>query len=62
MNNYGTLRVKYIIWNQRIWNRERGEVPTAWTNWRLMEDRGDPTANHRSVSLHVAVLEHHLSD
>ncbi|MCJ1363809.1 hypothetical protein MMC16_002918 [Acarospora aff. strigata] len=47
MNHAGSLRVKYIIWSQRIWNVERGEAPTAWTNWRLMEDRGDPTANHR---------------
>ncbi|KAI9864248.1 MAG: hypothetical protein M1830_006135, partial [Pleopsidium flavum] len=47
MNNAASLRVKYIIWSQRIWNVERGEAPTAWTNWRQMEDRFDPTANHR---------------
>lgn len=33
--------VTYVIWRQHIWSRARnGE------GWRLMEDRGDPTANH----------------
>lgn len=47
MNNHAALNVKYIIWTQKIWNSN--EAPKSWTNWRGMEDRGDPTANHRYV-------------
>jgi murein DD-endopeptidase MepM/ murein hydrolase activator NlpD len=35
------LGVQYIIWRQHIWNVER-----ASEGWRLMADRGNPTANH----------------
>lgn len=34
----GQFNVKYLIWQQRYWAPGEG--------WRLMEDRGSPTANH----------------
>ncbi|OJD20672.1 hypothetical protein ACJ73_07992 [Blastomyces percursus] len=43
----GTLNVMYVIWRQKIWNPSNGEAPTAWENWRDMEDRGSVTANHQ---------------
>ncbi|KAK2765075.1 hypothetical protein FQN54_008774 [Arachnomyces sp. PD_36] len=46
MDNYVDLNVMYIIWGQKIWNPSSGEEPTAWENWRDMEDRGSVTANH----------------
>lgn len=38
--NYRRLRVKYIIWRQRIWN------PGICKCWRPMGDRGSITQNH----------------
>ena len=35
------LGVSYVIWAQHIWN-----VTRASEGWRLMPDRGSPTANH----------------
>lgn len=40
--NARRLGVKYVIWNQRIWSVER-----SGEGWRLMEDRGSATANHK---------------
>jgi hypothetical protein len=40
MANAARLGIKYIIWKQRIWNRDKG------LSWKPMEDRGNPTANH----------------
>ncbi|EPS42949.1 hypothetical protein H072_3079 [Dactylellina haptotyla CBS 200.50] len=34
MRNYSSLKVKYIIWNGKIWNRERKETPKPWSQWR----------------------------
>ncbi|KAI9764042.1 MAG: hypothetical protein M1840_008918 [Geoglossum simile] len=45
MNHHVDLQVKYVIWGQRIWNIEN-EGPRPWAQWRPMEDRGNPTANH----------------
>lgn len=39
--NWKRLNIKYIIWNQHIWNPSR-----AKEGWRLMEDRGGDTNNH----------------
>lgn len=33
--------VRYVIWQQRIWNLSAGD-----TGWQPMEDRGSPTQNH----------------
>ncbi|UVI34842.1 ligand-binding protein SH3 [Brevibacterium spongiae] len=38
IKNQGSLNVKYVIWQQRIWMPGQG--------WKSMEDRGDATANH----------------
>ncbi|MCF2587671.1 ligand-binding protein SH3 [Brevibacterium sp. UCMA 11752] len=38
IQNSGALNVKYVIWEQRIWNPGSG--------WSSMEDRGSPTDNH----------------
>ncbi|KAK3295266.1 peptidase M24, structural domain-containing protein [Chaetomium fimeti] len=45
MNNRSTLKLKYVIWGQRIWNPSVDGVK-PWTKWRAMEDRGDITQNH----------------
>lgn len=47
MNNHQRLGVKYVIWGQRIWNVERDGAPRPWSQWRMMEDRGSVTENHR---------------
>lgn len=39
--NAGRLGVTYVIWHQHIWS-----VARSSEGWRLMEDRGSPTANH----------------
>ena len=40
-DNAARYNIQYIIWQQRIWNVDR-----ANEGWRLMPDRGSPTANH----------------
>lgn len=40
-NNVGKYGVKYIIWKQQIWSKDR-----AGEGWRNMPDRGSVTANH----------------
>ena len=45
-SHVGEFNVKYIIWQQRYW--EPGG------SWKLMEDRGSPTANHMD-HVHVTV-------
>ncbi|KAF2752205.1 D-alanyl-D-alanine carboxypeptidase [Sporormia fimetaria CBS 119925] len=45
MNNQASLKVKYIIWGQRIWNPSQDAVK-AWSSWRTMEDRGNVRENH----------------
>ncbi|MXQ65630.1 transglycosylase SLT domain-containing protein [Actinomadura rayongensis] len=47
--NYQRLQVKYVIWQQRIWN------PSICKCWRHMEDRGSITQNHFD-HVHVSVL------
>ena len=44
--NAGSLNIKYVIWQQRIW------MPGG--SWKPMEDRGDPTQNHFD-HVHVSV-------
>jgi hypothetical protein len=45
MNNRGSLKLKYVIWGQRIWNPSQDAVK-PWSSWRVMEDRGSVTQNH----------------
>lgn len=44
--NAGSLNIKYVIWEQRIWN--------PGSTWKYMEDRGSTTANHYD-HVHVSV-------
>lgn len=46
--NQAELGIDYLIWRQRIWR------PATSPDWRHMEDRGDPTANHFD-HVHVSV-------
>lgn len=43
------LGLSYVIWQQHIWNSAR-----AGDGWRLMADRGSPTANHMD-HVHVSL-------
>lgn len=47
--NAARLHVLYIIWRQHVWSPAR-----AAEGWRLMNDRGSPTANHMD-HVHVSV-------
>lgn len=44
--NAGSLNIKYLIWEQRIWR--------PGSSWSYMEDRGSTTANHYD-HVHVSV-------
>ncbi|KAF8416644.1 hypothetical protein EV426DRAFT_415498 [Tirmania nivea] len=46
MNNHSSLKVKYVIWGQKIWDVRSDKNPKPWTSWKQMEDRGSITANH----------------
>lgn len=45
MNNHASLRVKYVMWGQRIWNAGF-ESPKAWEQWRPQGPASGLTANH----------------
>lgn len=47
--NAGRLGIKYIIYDQKIWNPDR-----AAEGWRPMENRGSITANHKD-HVHISV-------
>src|SRR5215211_5731151 len=47
--NARSFGIKYVIWNQRIWNIERDAE-----GWRYMADRGSVTANHKD-HVHISV-------
>jgi uncharacterized protein YgiM (DUF1202 family) len=47
--NARSLGIKYVIWNQRIWNIERDAE-----GWRYMADRGGVSANHKD-HVHISV-------
>lgn len=49
--NADKLGVKYLIWYQQIWSRQRADE-----GWRPMGDRGGITANHMD-HVHVTLLE-----
>ncbi len=48
--NAGRLKIRSIIWSQRIWSAERGGE-----GWRPMSDRGSATANHYD-HVHISVF------
>ncbi len=45
----GSLKIWYVIYNQRIWNVQR-----KGDGWRRMRDGGSATANHRN-HVHISV-------
>ncbi|KAK2592686.1 hypothetical protein QQS21_009616 [Conoideocrella luteorostrata] len=46
MRNRSALKLKYVIWGQKIWHPITDKTEKAWTSWRTMENRGDVTQNH----------------
>lgn len=46
MHNRKDLKLKYVIWGQKIWNPTVDAEPNHWEHWRTMNDRGDVTQNH----------------
>ncbi len=47
VQNSTAMRIKYVIWAQRIFNCGRdGRGFKSWSQWRVMEDRGSITQNH----------------
>jgi hypothetical protein len=49
--NAKPLRIKYVIWDQRIWNIQRDRE-----GWRFMASRGSDTANHKD-HVHITVYD-----
>ena len=49
--NAPALRIKYVIWDQKIWNIERDRE-----GWRPMASRGSDTANHKD-HVHITVYD-----
>ena len=45
----GSLKVMYVIWDQRIWNSQR-----SGDGWRRMSDGGSASANHKN-HVHISV-------
>ena len=49
--NARSLKIKYVIWDQKIWNIERDRE-----GWRPMGSRGNDSANHKD-HVHVTVYD-----
>jgi len=49
--NARTLRIKYVIWDQKIWNIQRDRE-----GWRHMASRGGDSANHKD-HVHITVYD-----
>ena len=49
--NARSLRIKYVIWDQKIWNIQRDRE-----GWRPMASRGSDTANHKD-HVHITVYD-----
>lgn len=45
MKHAGPLKVKYVIWGQRIWNPSRDKL-APWGKWRVQPNKGGITINH----------------
>lgn len=50
MKNHAAMGVKYIIWNDRIWNVERDTAPRPLSQWR---DYRDPTGTNTDTTMHL---------
>ena len=48
-NRAGSLKIMYVIWDQRIWNSQR-----SGDGWRGMSNRGSASANHKN-HVHISV-------
>lgn len=46
MNNHSSLNVKYVIWEQRIWQVRVDKKPKPWSKWKLMKDQHNCNDNH----------------
>lgn len=49
--NARSLQIKYVIWDQRIWNIQRDQE-----GWRPMASRGSDTADHKD-HVHITVFD-----
>ena len=49
--NARTLKIKYVIWDQKIWNIQRDRE-----GWRPMASRGNDSANHKD-HVHITVYD-----
>ena len=49
--NARSLGIKYVIWDQKIWNIQRDRE-----GWRPMASRGSDTANHKD-HVHITVFD-----
>ena len=49
--NARSLGIKYVIWDQKIWNIQRNSE-----GWRHMASRGSDTANHKD-HVHITVYD-----
>jgi uncharacterized protein YgiM (DUF1202 family) len=49
--NARSLRIRYVIWDQKIWNIERDSE-----GWRYMASRGSDSANHKD-HVHITVYD-----
>ena len=49
--NARSLGIKYVIWDQKIWNIQRDRE-----GWRHMASRGSDTANHKD-HVHITVFD-----
>jgi len=56
MKNRAALKLKYVIWGQKIWSPTTDGAEKSWDKWRTMEDRGDLTQNHWYVDVHSCLL------
>lgn len=45
--NGASLKLKYVIWDQKIFNPSIDGAPKNWDQWRPMKDRGSNTQNHK---------------
>ena len=49
--NARSLKIKYVIWDQKIWNIQRNSE-----GWRPMASRGSDSANHKD-HVHITVYD-----
>ena len=45
--NGASLKLYYVIWDQKIYTPSIDGAPKPWSQWRQMKDRGSNTENHK---------------